>query len=282
MNKVLNIDALVLDEALQSREEISEVAVSEYAESIKAGEDFPPVLVYFDSINYYLTDGYHRYHAHKRAEKVSILCEIVSGTYRDAVLHSTGVNTTHGVRRTSADKRKAVMKLLDDPEWKKWSNAEIGRQCGVSAPFVANLREIDLAEVKYKTSGGKVATKFKASGAAPKKKLTEKESEEAPKEIAAKPEKTDANTFDPRDEFIDRLTKENDQLIMDLALAHMGGTEEQQNEAREMITSLREEVRLLNIELDAVKINRDQYQSENSQLKKQVLAMQRQIKKLEG
>jgi hypothetical protein len=277
MNKVLNIDLLVLHGDLQSREEISETAVSEYAEDIKAGDSFPAVLVYFDGIEYYLTDGYHRYHAHKRAEKAGILCEVVNGTYRDAILRSTGANPDHGVRRTSADKRKAVMKLLNDDEWKKWSNIAIAKQCKVSAPLVASLRDADVTDVKYKTATGKEAIKKKNPGRVAKEK--------APEEVVAKPapiEVSQPDAFDPRNELIEHLTKENDQLIMDLALAHMGGTEEEKNEAREMITSLREEVRLLNIELDAVKINRDQYQSENSQLKKQVLAMQRQIKKLEG
>jgi hypothetical protein len=278
MNKVLNIDLLVLHGDLQSREEISETAVSEYAEDIKAGDSFPAVLVYFDGIEYYLTDGYHRYHAHKRAEKASILCEVVNGTYRDAILRSTGANPDHGVRRTSADKRKAVMKLLNDDEWKKWSNIAIAKQCKVSASLVASLRDADVTDVKYKTATGKEATKKKNPGRVAKEKPAEKPLEKA----APVPEKPADNPFDPRDELIEHLTKENDQLIMDLALAHMGGTEEEKSEAREMITSLREEVRLLNIELDAVKINRDQYQSENSQLKKQVLAMQRQIKKLEG
>jgi hypothetical protein len=62
----------------------------------------------------------------------------------------------------------------------------------------------------------------------------------------------------------------------------MDATEEEKQAATELITELREELRLTKIELEAVKINRDQYQAENSQLKKQVLAMQRQIKKLEG
>ena len=100
MNKVMNIGALVMDERLQSRTEINEGTVSEYAEAILEGADFPPVLVYFDGINYYLTDGYHRLLAHKRAEKVSILCNVVQGTLRDAIFHSTGVNTDHGMRRT--------------------------------------------------------------------------------------------------------------------------------------------------------------------------------------
>lgn len=112
MNKVLNIGALVLDQKLQSRTEINEQTIEDYADAIKMGDEFPPVLAYFDGVHYYLTDGYHRYHAHKKAEKVSILCAVVNGTFRDAVLHATGVNAKHGMRRTHADKRKAVMTLL--------------------------------------------------------------------------------------------------------------------------------------------------------------------------
>lgn len=277
MNKVMNIGALVLDAKLQSRIEIDEVTVSEYADSIKAGDEFPPVLVYFDGINYYLTDGYHRYHAHKRAEKVSILCDVVNGTFRDAVLRATGVNSKHGMRRTHADKRKAVMTLLDDFEWSDWSNAEIARQCGVSPTFVANLRDSGgPAEVKYKTSGGNVATKAKAPGRAAKEpKMKEPELKEP-----AQQEPPKAEEFDPRDELIEHLTKENEDLTMNLALAHMGGTEEQQNEAREIINALREEIRVLKIELVAVKQSRDTFQSENQQLKQQVAMQQRQLKKL--
>ena|SRR5436309_8329926 len=43
-------------------------------------------------------------------------------------------------RRTNADKRRAVETLLNDPEWAKWSDREIARQCGVSNDFVSRLR----------------------------------------------------------------------------------------------------------------------------------------------
>ena len=274
MNKVMNIGALVLDARLQSRTEIDEATVADYADNIKTGDEFPPVLVYFDGINYYLTDGYHRYHAHKRAEKVSILCEVVNGTFRDAVLQATGVNSKHGMRRTHADKRKAVMTLLDDFEWSGWSNAEIARQCGVSPTFVANLRDSGgPAEVKYKTSGGNIATKAKAPGRVAKEPELKEPAKQEPQ-----PEPI-VESYDPRDELIEHLTKENDELTMNLALAHMGGTEQEQGEAREIINTLREEVRVLKIELVAVKQSRDTFQQENSQLKQQCASYVRQLKK---
>jgi hypothetical protein len=275
MKKVLNLGALVLDQKLQSRTEINEDTVADYVDAVKRGDEFPPVLAYFDGVHYWLTDGYHRYHAHKKAEKVSILCTVVNGTFRDAVLHATGVNSKHGMRRTHADKRKAVMTLLDDFEWSDWSNSEIARQCGVSPTFVANLRDSGgPAEVKYKTSTGKVMTKAKAPGKTKEPELDE----------PAKPESDNfaAEAYDPRDELLEHLQKENDELTMNLALAHMGGTEEQQNEAREIINALRETVRVLEIELASVKQSRDTFQSENSELKKQVMMQQRQMKKMQG
>jgi uncharacterized ParB-like nuclease family protein len=273
MNKVLNIGALVLDQKLQSRTEINEQTIEDYADAIKMGDEFPSVLVYFDGVHYYLTDGYHRYHAHKKAGKAGITCEVVNGTFRDAVLRATSVNSRHGMRRTTADKRKAVMTLIDDFEWDTWSNAEMAAHCGVSPSFVADLRTSagkTSDVVKYKTATGKVMEKKKAPGRAAK--------EPELKGPANQPEpKTEE--FDARDELIEHLTKENDQLTMNLALAHMGGTEEQQSEAREVMNALREEVRVLKIELAAVKQSRDTFQSENAQLKQQVAMQQRQLKK---
>jgi uncharacterized ParB-like nuclease family protein len=274
MNKVMNVGALVMDGRLQSRTEISEETVADYAEALKGGAEFPPVLVYFDGVNYYLTDGYHRAHAHKRADKVSILCDVVQGTLRDAILHSTGVNSKHGMRRTYADKRKAVMTLLDDFEWSQWSSSEIARRCGVSATFVSSLRESGApSEVKYKKASGEVAVKAKAPGRPSKEKEPELK---GPEIIPPHAEKEDHNQ-----EAIDMLLAENEELKARVAVAGMDATPEEKQAATALINELREELRITKIELTAVKQSRDQYQSENSQLKKQVLSMQRQLKKAE-
>ena len=277
MNKIMNIGALVMDERLQSRAEINEQTVSEYAEALEDGAEFPAVLVYFDGIHYYLADGYHRAHAHKRIDKVSILCDVVNGTLRDAILRSTGVNKDHGMRPTHADRRKSVMTLLDDLEWEGMSNTQIAKHCGVSVSFVANLRNSagkqNTDTVKYRAPSGEVLEKKKAPGRPAKEK--EPELKEPAKQPEAKPEE-----FDPRNELIEHLTKENDQLTMNLALAHMGGTEQEQVEAREVMNGLREEVRILKIELVSVKQSRDTFQQENQQLKNQCASYQRQLKKL--
>jgi hypothetical protein len=56
------------------------------------------------------------------------------------VRFSVGANDTHGKRRTNEDKRRAVLMLLCDAEWSKWSNREIARQCGVDDKTVGVLR----------------------------------------------------------------------------------------------------------------------------------------------
>ena len=275
MIKVLNLGALVLDPKLQSRTETNEQTIEDYADAIKMGDEFPPLLTYFDGTHYWLVDGYHRYHAHKKAGKAGVTCEVVNGTFTEAILKAASVNTKHGMRRTNADKRKAVMTLLDDFEWKDWSNVEIAEHCGVSAAFVSNLRNENgntSDTVKYKTATGKVMEKKKAPGKAKEPELKEPAKQEQPD--------TKAEEYDPRDELIEHLTKENEELTMNLALAHMGGTEEQQAEAREVMNALRETVRVLEIELAAVKQSRDTFQSENSQLKQQIQIQQRQLKKL--
>jgi hypothetical protein len=117
--------------------------VADYAEQMREGAKFPPIIVYFDGQAYWLADGFHRLAAHQRAfasGMVSIRAEVKAGTRRDAVLHAAGANASHGLKRTSADKRRAVAVLLEDEEWSKWSNNEIARRCGVSLDLVNRMR----------------------------------------------------------------------------------------------------------------------------------------------
>lgn len=128
-----------IDGGTQPRAELNESVVDEYAEAMASGAEFPPCIVYYDGSNNWLADGFHRYHAAAKVKK-NLLCEQRPGTRRDAVLYSVGANGTHGLRRTNADKRKAVETLLNDDEWKKNSGRWIAEHCGVSPDFVSRLR----------------------------------------------------------------------------------------------------------------------------------------------
>lgn len=127
------------DGGTQPRGEISSDLVTEYITAILDGAKFPPVVVFYDGSDYWLADGFHRVRAFASAGR-PVPADVRQGTQRDAVLFSLGANATHGQRRTNADKRRAVMRALDDAEWSQWSDREIARRCAVSNQFVSNIR----------------------------------------------------------------------------------------------------------------------------------------------
>ena len=130
-----------IDGGTQSRVAISDQTVGDYAEAIREGVDFPPVVLFYDGVTHWLGDGFHRYHGYQRAGAVEIEADVRNGTKRDAILFSVGANATHGLRRTDDDKRKAAGILLKDAEWSDWSDREIARRCGVSHQFVSKVRK---------------------------------------------------------------------------------------------------------------------------------------------
>lgn len=137
--KKLDLSLIRVDGGTQSREEINQTVIDEYAADIKE-VPFPPVIVFYDGEAYWLADGFHRYHAHKAAGLKKINVEVNQGTRRDAILYSVGANAVHGLRRTNDDKRRGVQTLLSDAEWSKWSDHEIARRCAVSREYVNRIR----------------------------------------------------------------------------------------------------------------------------------------------
>jgi len=170
MGDVLALDVLRLDGGTQPRAVIDHDVVAEYAEAMREGAVFPPVVVYHDGEHYWLADGFHRVHAARAAGLDSIRAEVKSGSVRDAVLYSVGANATHGLRRKDSDKRRAVERLLRDEVWGTWSNREIANACRVSHPFVGKVRAelialtgnslpvTDSGERTYTTKHGTTAT----------------------------------------------------------------------------------------------------------------------------
>lgn len=134
----MNISAIRIDGGTQSRVSINTDAVAEYAEAMTAGEVLPPALVFFDGVDHWLADGFHRYHAHRRIGAATIECEIRAGTLQDAKLYAYGANKVHGLRRSNDDKRKAVLGMLAD--FGGWSDNKIAKHVGVSDKTVGAHR----------------------------------------------------------------------------------------------------------------------------------------------
>ncbi len=129
-----------LDGGTQPRAGIDQAVVDDYYQDMANGAQFPPVELVYDGADYWLWDGFHRFAAFRRDGDRAIPAHVRQGTRRDAVLLSVGANATHGFRRTNADKRRSVMALLEDEEWRQWSDREIARRCAVSDRFVNNVR----------------------------------------------------------------------------------------------------------------------------------------------
>ena len=93
---------------LQTRAALNEDTVADYAEAMERGDKFPAVTVFTDGAEYYLADGFHRVEALRRIGKKAVVAELREGDYKAALLHALKANSTHGLRRTNADKRHAL------------------------------------------------------------------------------------------------------------------------------------------------------------------------------
>lgn len=160
-NPGLPLNLIRIDGGTQSRAMLQQGAIDEYAAEVRSGAEFPPVVVFYDGSDHWLADGFHRLNAYTKAGAEFIPADVRQGTRRDAILHSVGANGEHGLRRTNDDKRRAVLTLLNDGEWSKWSDREIARQCNVSHEFVRRARPVTVnvdSERTYTTKHGKIAT----------------------------------------------------------------------------------------------------------------------------
>jgi hypothetical protein len=137
---LLKISEIILDEKAQPRAELDSEVIQDYAEAMTNGAKFPPVIVFGRNGKKWLADGWHRVRAAQSAKLDKILADVQDGTLRDAILYSMGANSIHGMRRTNRDKRRAVITLLTDEEWRKKSDRWIAEQCSVSNKFATDMR----------------------------------------------------------------------------------------------------------------------------------------------
>ena len=95
------------------------------------------VDVFFDGMQYFMSDGFHRIEAAKIVGRGSIPCRIYSGNAWDAFCHGHKANSTHGVHQTMNDKRYVVGRYLDCGI--KMTQTEIAKEAGVSRWLVQDV-----------------------------------------------------------------------------------------------------------------------------------------------
>ena len=274
----LQLKQIRIDGGTQNRVEINNDVVSEYAEELKNGASFPQLIVFFDGVDYWLVDGFHRYHAHKLSCIDSADCAVHDGSLREAQLFSVGVNDTHGLRRSNGDKKKAIELLLNDSEWSLWSDTAIAKKCSVDHKTVSKYRlslgNSQVSENKERTYTTKHGTQavMNTEKIGLKTNKVESDSTELQNKPNSEPESTEPESTEPEYTELDKLRDDNSELrdrIVDLErLCQIAGIDTGITD--DVLNDSKKQIKDLEANLKAVTASRDFFMNENAQLKRQL------------
>jgi len=135
-----------MDEATQVRVSYDQDAQTDYADAYRSGAELPKPVVFQDATGRLrMADGHHRAKAALEAGFSELDCDVRQGNARDAMLYAIRANGRNGLRWSTADKRRVINLLLDDPEFEGRSDREIARIAGVDHKTVAAVRRSRLA-----------------------------------------------------------------------------------------------------------------------------------------
>lgn len=274
--KKLNIAVIRIDGGTQARVALNSAQVTEYAEAMREGEVFPPVVVFHDGSDYWLADGFHRYHATKQLGFVSIEVEVKEGAVEEAQIYAFGANAKRGLSTNHEDNRSIITRMLEHPISSTWTNAEIARHVGVSKMTVGRVKaSMEKAEEDtVKSFQRKDGKKVKVDTA----KLATKAKEPAKEEKEENEDHRVAELIDT----INDLNAENQKLKDIIAVGQWDASEIEKIDVQDTLNDLRQQIKHLEIDNNALRDSRDMFQSRNAELMKSVKAMQSKLKKLEA
>ena len=268
--QTLLINEISVDPNLQSRVAINQNVVNDYAEAIQSTDTLPPLTVFHDGICYFLADGFHRLQAHKKLGRDRVSVEVMDGDRRDAFVFALSANAEHGLRRSHADKRRAVQMALEDPELGQCSNREIAKLCKVSHSFVNATRESLKPKPYIKTSVAQ------SNWLKPEPRV-----ETFPHDLSG--EDISYETYTELDEArdINKSLAEELELAYDrIAIAALDATEEEKQLYAKRLDALRAENKNLSMMNHTLTISRDEQMNKNSELIRQCNSQQSRIKRL--
>jgi len=274
MIKTLNLAVLRLDGETQARLALSQEKVQEYAALMEDGEEFRPIDAFFDGSDYWLADGFHRYFATKANKKTSIAVTIHNGTLDEAQLFAFAANKGHGLHMTATDIRHCIVRMLEHPVWSGWTNAAIAKHVGTSKMTVGRVKAAMTepeapAEKKYVNKHGQEATIDTTNLGRKAKQATEPLPEPEEDDKAAELADT-----------INHLAEENQKLKDAISIGAWDATDIEKEDAQETITALREQIRVLEIEIKTLRESRDMFQNRNAEMMRTVKSLQAKLKKL--
>lgn len=260
----MKLSQIKVDSGLQMRAQMSQETIDDYAEALREGAKFPPIVLFHDGTQYHLADGWNRYFAHKKAGFEIIDADVREGTRRDAIYYALSANAKNGQRRTVADKRKAVMTMLDDMEWSEKSDREIALACAVSNVFVSKLRK-DAGKQPETISVKRGDKEYKMASTA-KEKKNEPEKEDEVLEMAT---------------TIEALAADLEAAELRIAVAAMEGTDEEKKLAETKLQEMATQVKNLDENNRVLRSSRDTIMNESAQKDKQIIYWKKRAEKAE-
>jgi hypothetical protein len=283
--KKLNLEAIRLDGETQARVALDSDQVAEYAEAMRDGDKFPAIVVFHDGSDYWLADGFHRYHATKQLGHASVEAEVKTGTKEEAQIYSFGANARRGLSTNPEDNRSIITRMLAHPISSTWTLGEIARHVGVSKMTVSRVKaslqpkaqkaEEDTKKT-YQRKDGQTVTIDTANSKT--KKAAEPKLEEPAQEPAQ--DERDQRIAELMD-TVSELNAENQKLRDMVAVGSWDASEIEKIDAQDTINDLREQLRVLEIDNAALRDSRDMFQNRNAELMKSVKVLQSRLKKLE-
>lgn len=240
-------------------------------------------------------DGWHRYSA---ANELGMECHVVElGDVdpRDFVLAQNRARR-HVTQAQLAMATTAVYawKPVGNPAFSQSgtecpiakSNAQLAEAAGVSEKTIKQAKAVQTKaapEVVEAVKRGEIGLpKAAAIAKLPKEEQAAAIHNTAPKAVPEAPPAPANHELEEAVSTINELAAENDQLRDRVAVAAMSGTDEERAMAAETIAELRDQIKTLEAEIDAVRTSRDTFQRQNAELMKQVRLQQKQIKRLGG
>ena len=178
---------------------------------------------------------------------------------------------------------KGLLNLANlDPVNTRKAIAEVAGVSSATVGRVKVIQEKASDDVKEAVSNGTISINAAYNKVAPPKKDAPKKAalkKAAPKK--AEPEEYTAEKFelDNAHNAIATLQQENQSLNDRLAVNLIDGSEEEKLSAEKIISDLRDQIVTLNKEIESIRANRDTYLTENSEMKKQIKYLQKQLKK---
>ena len=281
--KELNISDIRIDGGTQIRKELDQDKVSDYAEKMNDGTEFPLITVFFDGSSYWLASGFHRLFAKKQRGSIVINANVIDGTIDDAILFALGDNK-HGLNMTAEDYRRSINIMLEHPKWGKWSNIQIAKHVGTSAMTVGRVKKekADPQPTKktYVDKHGNESTMDTSN-------IGKKKPKDKPKKDPTDAtQNASANTYNPEEEklqelmdTITNLADENTVLRDKIAIGQWDASEIEKIDAEETIKNLREQIRILEIDNQALRESRDMFQNRNAELIKSVNSLKKKLNK---